>query len=100
MRLRRRDCREPARLIASIIPPVVASPWRGPPMICISIANESRRFALADMLTAAHHGDLLEVRLDRFEKAPDLGELLAARRKPVILSCRRPCDGGDWQGSE
>jgi 3-dehydroquinate dehydratase/shikimate dehydrogenase len=69
-------------------------------MICISIAQESRRFALADMLNAARHGDLLEVRLDRFAKAPDVGELLAAKPKPVIMSCRRPKDGGEWQGNE
>jgi 3-dehydroquinate dehydratase/shikimate dehydrogenase len=69
-------------------------------MICVSIANESRRLAMADMLTAAHQGDLLEVRLDRFDKAPDFKELLAARRKPLIMTCRRVKDGGDWQGSE
>jgi 3-dehydroquinate dehydratase/shikimate dehydrogenase len=69
-------------------------------MICISIAQESRRLALADMLNASRQCDLLEVRLDRFGKAPDLGELLAAKPKPVIMSCRRPRDGGLWDGSE
>jgi 3-dehydroquinate dehydratase/shikimate dehydrogenase len=69
-------------------------------MICISIGQESRRFALVDMLNAARQCDLLEIRLDRFLKAPDLGELLAAKPKPVIMSCRRTRDGGDWQGSE
>jgi 3-dehydroquinate dehydratase/shikimate dehydrogenase len=69
-------------------------------MICVSVATESRRMALADMLTAARQADLLEVRLDRFEKAPDFKDILAARRKPVIFTCRRPCDGGEWQGSE
>jgi 3-dehydroquinate dehydratase/shikimate dehydrogenase len=69
-------------------------------MICISLALESRRMALADMLTAARQGDLLEVRLDRFLMAPDVGELLGARRKPIILSCRRRQDGGEWDGSE
>lgn len=69
-------------------------------MICISIAQESRRLALADMLNAGRQCDLLEVRLDRFERAPDLKELLAAKPKPVIFSCRRPRDGGLWEGSE
>jgi 3-dehydroquinate dehydratase/shikimate dehydrogenase len=69
-------------------------------MICVSVATESRRMAMADMLTAARQADLLEVRLDRFGKAPDFHDLLAARRKPVILTCRRPRDGGEWQGSE
>ena len=69
-------------------------------MICISIAQESRRFALADMINAARQCDLLEIRLDRFGKAPDVGELLAAKPKPVIVSCRRTQDGGQWDGTE
>jgi 3-dehydroquinate dehydratase / shikimate dehydrogenase len=69
-------------------------------MICITIAQESRRFALVDMRNAAPQCDLLEVRLDRFGKAPELGELLAAKPKPVILSCRRRQDGGEWDGTE
>lgn len=70
-------------------------------MICITIAQESRRLALADMLNAAAMGaDLLEVRLDTFEHDPDPKELLSARRKPVIFSCRRSSDGGSWRGTE
>src|SRR5712692_7491410 len=70
-------------------------------MICITIAQESRRLALADMLNAATMGaDLLEVRLDCFEKDADPKELLSARRKPVIFSCRRQADGGNWKGTE
>src|SRR6516165_5369818 len=69
-------------------------------MICISLAQESRRMALADMLNAAPQCDLLEVRLDRFAKAPDVGELLTHKPKPIILSCRRRQDGGEWDGSE
>jgi 3-dehydroquinate dehydratase/shikimate dehydrogenase len=69
-------------------------------MICISIAQESRRMALADMHNAAPQCDLLEVRLDRFAKAPDVGELLTHKPRPIILSCRRQQDGGDWDGPE
>lgn len=69
-------------------------------MICISINQESRRLALVDMLNAARYADLLEVRLDRFGKAPDVGELIANKPKPVIMSCRRAKDGGYWDGSE
>jgi 3-dehydroquinate dehydratase/shikimate dehydrogenase len=69
-------------------------------MICITINQESRRLALADMLNAGRFGDLLEVRLDRFGKAPDLGELMAAKQKPVIMTCRRGSDGGFWDDSE
>jgi 3-dehydroquinate dehydratase / shikimate dehydrogenase len=69
-------------------------------MICISIAQESRRMALVDMLNASRQCDLLEVRLDRFGKSPELGEILAHKPKPVIMSCRRPQDGGQWDGTE
>jgi 3-dehydroquinate dehydratase/shikimate dehydrogenase len=69
-------------------------------MICISINQESRRLALVDMYNAARQADILEVRLDRFGKAPDVGELLTNKPKPVIMSCRRAWDGGFWDGSE
>src|SRR5947209_2793309 len=52
------------------------------------------------MHNAGPQCDLLEVRLDRFDNAANLGELLANRPKPVIMTCRRAEDGGDWQGSE
>jgi 3-dehydroquinate dehydratase/shikimate dehydrogenase len=70
-------------------------------MICVSINQESRRLALADMLNAARQGaDLLEVRLDRFGKAPDVGELIAKKPRPIIFTCRRTQDGGHWDGTE
>jgi 3-dehydroquinate dehydratase/shikimate dehydrogenase len=70
-------------------------------MICVSINQESRRLALADMLNASRQGgDLLEVRLDRFGKAPDVGELIANKPRPIIFTCRRPDDGGNWDGTE
>ena len=70
-------------------------------MICVSIVQESRRLALADMLNAAMLGaDLVEVRLDKFEKDAKLTEIVAARRKPILFSCRRPKDGGEWSGAE
>src|SRR5215831_905693 len=69
-------------------------------MICISISQESRRFALVDMHNAGPQCDLLEVRLDRFDQTANIGELLANKPKPVILSCRRGEDGGEWLGNE
>src|SRR5437660_8725737 len=69
-------------------------------MICISIAQESRRLLLADMVNAGRQCDLIEVRLDRFLKAPELGEIIGAKPKPLIMSCRRLADGGEWNGSE
>jgi 3-dehydroquinate dehydratase/shikimate dehydrogenase len=69
-------------------------------MICISISQESRWFALVDMYNARSQCDLLEVRLDRFVRSADVPELLASKPKPVIMTCRRADEGGDWSGME
>jgi 3-dehydroquinate dehydratase/shikimate dehydrogenase len=69
-------------------------------MICISIAQQSRRFALVDMLNAAPQCDLMEVRLDCFDQAANIAELLEHKPKPVIIACRRAEDGGEWSGGE
>lgn len=70
-------------------------------MICVTIAQESRRLALADMLNASMLGaDLLEVRLDTLDNAPNFAEMLSAKRKPLLFSCKRKQDGGQWQGTE
>jgi 3-dehydroquinate dehydratase/shikimate dehydrogenase len=69
-------------------------------MICISIAQKSRRFALVDLFNAAPQCDLVEVRLDRFDQAANIAELLAHKRKPVVMACRRAEDGGEWLGRE
>ena len=56
--------------------------------------------ALVDMLNASKQCDLIEVRLDCFEKTPDVAELLEHKPKPIIMSCRRLKDGGQFSGSE
>ena len=53
------------------------------------------------MLNAAMLGaDMVEVRLDKFERDANLGAIVTAKRKPVLFSCRRPEDGGEWAGTE
>jgi 3-dehydroquinate dehydratase/shikimate dehydrogenase len=69
-------------------------------MFCVSIAQQSHRMALVDMYNAAPMCDIIELRLDRFEKAPDFQQLLEKKYKPVIVSCRRKQDGGEWEGTE
>jgi 3-dehydroquinate dehydratase/shikimate dehydrogenase len=69
-------------------------------MMCISIAQKSPRFALVDMFNAAPQCDLVEVRLDCFDQAANIAELLAHKQKPVIMACRRAEDGGEWLGHE
>jgi 3-dehydroquinate dehydratase/shikimate dehydrogenase len=52
------------------------------------------------MHNAAKQCDLVEIRLDRFGMAPELRQLIEAKPKPVIMSCRRTEDGGHWDGTE
>jgi 3-dehydroquinate dehydratase/shikimate dehydrogenase len=43
---------------------------------------------------------LVELRLDYIDREINLKRLLGERPSPVIVTCRRPADGGKWQGSE
>ena len=52
------------------------------------------------MKLAARKADLVELRLDYLNRDPDFKVLLADRTCPVIVTCRRACDGGRYNGSE
>jgi len=69
-------------------------------MICVTVTPTSRTLAKADMLNAARLGDIVELCLDHFQKEPDVKDLITCIDKPVIVSCRRPQDGGQWAGTE
>ncbi|MDA0809097.1 MAG: type I 3-dehydroquinate dehydratase [Planctomycetota bacterium] len=69
-------------------------------MICVSITPEHRTLAKVDLLNAARQADLVELCLDRLTVPLDLKGLLDGVVKPVIISCRRPQDGGAWAGTE
>lgn len=69
-------------------------------MICVSIAQTSHRFAFVDILNAAGQCDMIELRLDRFDKTPSIKELVNFCPKPLLVSCRRRSEGGDWAGPE
>ncbi len=69
-------------------------------MICITVTPESRTLGKVDILNAASKGDIVEVCLDHLIKEPDIKDLLAVTSKPVLVSCRRKQDGGQWDGSE
>jgi 3-dehydroquinate dehydratase/shikimate dehydrogenase len=69
-------------------------------MICISVTPTSRRLAPADLLNASRCGDLIELCVDHFVHEPNIAELIRMSPKPVIVSCRRPQDGGHWAGTE
>jgi 3-dehydroquinate dehydratase/shikimate dehydrogenase len=69
-------------------------------MICISVTPESRRLAKVDILNAARQCDLVEVCLDHLVKEPDVAEMLEGFDTPILVSCRRPEDGGKFKGTE
>ncbi len=69
-------------------------------MICVTVTPTSRTLAKVDLLNAARQGDLVELCLDHLVKEPDVGDLISAIDKPILVSCRRPEDGGHYKGSE
>src|SRR5262245_52033160 len=69
-------------------------------MLCIAVAPESRRLGKVDLFNAAPQCDLIEFRLDRLGKEPDLKEMTDGIGKPLLISCRRKEDGGAWDGTE
>jgi 3-dehydroquinate dehydratase/shikimate dehydrogenase len=58
------------------------------------------------MMVAEHQAlaragaQFVELRIDWLRRTPDIGRLLADRPTPVIVTCRRPEDGGRWRGTE
>ena len=49
---------------------------------------------------AERGGELVEFRIDYLSHLPDLQRLLAKRPTPVIITCRRAQDKGNWKGTE
>ena len=69
-------------------------------MICISVTPESRQLAKVDIYNAANQCDLVEVCLDRLHKEPDVKDMISGSKKPVLISCRPPHEGGKFDGTE
>lgn len=69
-------------------------------MLCISVTPTSRTLAKVDILNAASQGDIVELCLDHLAKEPDFKDLLSVTDKPLIISCRRPQEGGQWTGTD
>lgn len=69
-------------------------------MYCVTVTPTSRTLAKVDILNASRLGDIVEVCLDHLAKEPDFSDLLDGVTVPVILSCRRREDGGQWDGTE
>jgi 3-dehydroquinate dehydratase / shikimate dehydrogenase len=69
-------------------------------MICISVTPASRTFAKVDLLNAARQCDLVELCLDRLIKEPDVKDLIEGIDKPILVSCRRREEGGQFEGTD
>lgn len=70
-------------------------------MICVSIARTRHKMMVAEFHAAAEQGvQLAELRLDYLRREPDFKRLLENKGCPVIITCRRPRDGGRFGGTE
>ena len=70
-------------------------------MICVSIGRGRHRHVIAEHRHLVDQGaELVELRLDYIRGEVNLKRLLADRPCPVVISCRRECDGGKFTGSE
>ena len=70
-------------------------------MICISLGRECQEELVAEHRRLVAEGaPLVELRLDYLRGPVDVAALLANRPGPVVVTCRRPSDGGKYTESE
>jgi 3-dehydroquinate dehydratase / shikimate dehydrogenase len=70
-------------------------------MICVSLARTRHGMMIAEHQALAKAGaELVELRVDWLSRTPELTRLLTQRPTPVVFTCRRPVDGGRWNGTE
>jgi 3-dehydroquinate dehydratase/shikimate dehydrogenase len=70
-------------------------------MICVVIGRGRHRMMMAEHQHVVELGaQLVELRLDYIRRPVDIKRLLTDRPSPVIVTCRRPQDGGRWMKSE
>src|SRR5882724_1175057 len=71
------------------------------PKLCVVIGRTRHKMMQIEIQEAAKRGArLIELRLDFLAKAPDFKRLLANRPCPLVVTVRRPQDGGRWAHSE
>jgi 3-dehydroquinate dehydratase/shikimate dehydrogenase len=70
--------------------------------LAVSIFAQTPEQALSQAAVAAERGaDIIEFRLDRCSATPSqIAELVRKSPLPVIVSCRPPCEGGEYRGAE
>jgi len=70
-------------------------------MICVTIGRTRHKMVIAEHQALADRGaELVELRLDWIKRNPDLGRLLKDCPTPVVVTCRKPEDGGRFSGDE
>jgi len=70
-------------------------------MICVSIGRGRHRHMMAEHRHLVAAGaKLVELRLDYIRGEVNLKRLITDRPSPVVIACRRECDGGKFMGTE
>lgn len=71
------------------------------PEICVTIGRTRHKMVTAEHQALADKGaSLVELRLDWIARKPVLPRLINDRPTPVVVTCRRPEDGGRWHATE
>src|SRR5436190_555284 len=70
-------------------------------MICVALGRTRHRMMIAAHKALADVGvGLVELRVDWLARSPDLSRVIKERPTPIVVTCRRPQDGGRWRGPE
>jgi 3-dehydroquinate dehydratase/shikimate dehydrogenase len=70
-------------------------------MICVALGRTRHRMMIAAHKALADVGvGLVELRVDWLARNPDLSRVIKERPTPIVVTCRRPQDGGRWRGPE
>lgn len=70
-------------------------------MLCVTIGRSRHKAMIAEYNHLAENGaELVEMRLDYIGRHIDLTRLLANRKCPIVITCRRREDGGRWEKTE
>ncbi len=70
-------------------------------MICVTLGRTRHKMMIAEHESLAERGaELVELRVDWIPRGLRLDRLIKNRPTPVIVTCRRPADGGRFSDSE
>ena len=70
-------------------------------MIVVSIGRGRHKMMIAEYRHLAETGaELVELRVDYIVRTVNLKRLMANKKCPAIVTCRREQDGGNWKGTE